>query len=310
MGRNRNRILGSMLRPRKAKGKKQATQAARKAKDKKDFDRYLLMSPEAFGDTDDYRAAHANAMRVKQQRTVNRARMCSVDSPLISVTGCTVLLPNTTFPAASATYEDEHGVQQRTWRLGDGGSVDLMLLGVDPRSLSAWLDSFSASRIKCVIPGQAGTGAPIFARARIIQRTTESGRALQPVAEVTKAIVMNAPSFVAGFGKVSAMGEVLQGATGFVRDSSLTGADAARRAGGRSGKAAGKALAEARATVSQHVTDDQFGLNDVNVTVGIEFSIAGEAHEEIGRGIWSLANRHTPAFQRVMRDVHKLWSGT
>ena len=310
MGQGRQSALSRIFAPRKAKKKDQARKAASAAKHKKEMTHLAVVSPGGVSPRE-HQEALASVIAAKQKRIVKRAQMCAVDQPFIAVKGSAVLLPNTTYPAAAATFEDEQGEQRSTWRLGDGGVTELVLLGVDPRSLQSWMDAFSTSRIRCVIPGQPGPGAPIFARARVVQRTTESGRALQPVHEATKALAMAAPSFVAPVGHVSQMGEMLQGAVGFVRDSALAGSDMGKHSQGTSReRKAAKTMQSARHQVASNVGNDDFGMNDVNVTVGIAFSIAGSDDEQIGRGLWSFANRHSPQFQRVMTSLWDQWSGS
>ena len=100
---------------------------------------------------------------------------------------------------------------------------------------------------------------------------------------------------------------------GFVRDGALAGNDMRHHSQATKkslDRKTAKTMESARQLVASKVRDDDFGLNDVNVTVGIAFSIAGADDEEIGRGIWSFANRHTPPFQRVLKSLWDQWSGS
>ena len=98
----RGSILSGIICPSRAKKRAQEKAEARDRKEKQEAIRYRLNHPTVYP-ASEVEEARASAIKDKQQRIARRTQMSTVDKPFLAVNGSTVLLPNTTYPAAAAT---------------------------------------------------------------------------------------------------------------------------------------------------------------------------------------------------------------
>jgi hypothetical protein len=242
----------------------------------------------------------------KDRSVLDCARMMHTDRKGGSVVGLDFLLPNATNEAIGARGVEIDGVTSACWVLGDAGHVALQLVAVDIQSLRDWMDAHGDCGIVCQYlkpfggdnRGEHGAVArDIYATARLIYRTKDPGKALQPGWEFAKQAAENLGSFA------GPQNEIVDGLTAL--SSTIVGQyDMHKKPRLTPGQVK---LNKAKAAVAQRRDDDALDIYQAKVWVAIEFSMEGK--QRIGDTRCYFRQRNSPEFRSVMDALEKIWAG-